>query len=214
MTSIKQNYIKIQKKIAVTAEKSGIDPLNVEIVAVTKTHSHDIVIEAVESGIKHIGENKLQDAVEKLDQIYNIYPEFSVTRHFIGHLQTNKVKKAVSYFDIIESVDSLKLADAISNTACALGKDVDILIQVNTSGEESKFGIVPEKCSDLVKKVSELPNLNIRGLMTIGLFSDDMAKVRPCFKILKHLFDEIDASGIPGVKMDYLSMGMSNDFEI
>ena len=117
-------------------------------------------------------------------------------------------------FDIIESIDSVKVAEAVSLEAGKLAKSMDILVQVNTSGEESKFGIKPENTIDMIKKIADLPNLNIRGLMTIGIFSEDLHKVRSCFTLLKSLSNEIAELNIPGVKMDYLSMGMTGDFEI
>lgn len=214
VTSIAENIENIKRRIEKSAKKAGIDPTGIQIVAVTKTHQPGKMIEAVDAGIEHLGENKMQEALKKFAEIYNKIPDFSVTKHFIGHLQTNKVKKAVEIFDIIESVDSLKLAEVISAEAGNLAKSMDILIQVNTSKEESKFGIKPDKAIELLKEIAELPNLSIRGLMTIGIFSDDMEKVRSCFQMLKRLSDEIVAIDIPGVKMGYLSMGMTNDFEV
>ena len=214
VTGIAENIENVKRRIEKSAEKAGNDPTVIRIVAVTKTHPTEKVLEAVAAGIIDIGENKLQEALKKFASIYAEEPEFSAVKHFIGHLQTNKAKKAVELFDIIESIDSVKVAEAVSLEAEKLAKSMDILVQVNTSGEESKFGIKPENTIDMIKKIADLPNLNIRGLMTIGIFSEDLHKVRSCSTLLKSLSNEIAELNIPGVKMDYLSMGMTGDFEI
>lgn len=135
--------------------------------------------------------------------------------HLIGHLQTNKVRKALNLFDLIESVDSLHLAEKIDLESKKLGKQTEILVQVNTSGEQSKFGIEPSKAIELIRAISnQCEALRIRGLMTIGLFTDDEKKIRPCFIRLRELSEKVAALNLPHVEMKHLSMGMSGDYQI
>ena len=136
------------------------------------------------------------------------------TNHFIGHLQTNKIKEILRYeVSCVESVDRIDLAQKLHNRLASEGKELDIFIQVNTSNEESKFGAAPAEVLDLVKQVAQLSTLHIKGLMTIGLFSAETEKVRACFKLLKRLQQEIIALGLPNVDPQELSMGMSGDLE-
>lgn len=181
--------------------------------AVSKTHSFEAIAEAVRGGIKHIGENKVQEAERKFQILEEAHPDCSFARHMVGHVQTNKVRKALKLFDIIQSVDSIKIGQAISKEAEKQKRKVDILVQVNTSGEATKYGVEPQESVNLVKSISELPNLNIKGLMTIGAFLPEPEDVRSCFIILRRLAEEISALNLPGVEMKYLSMGMTNDFE-
>ncbi len=180
--------------------KSEVDE-SVTIVAVTKNRTVDEIKLVINNGITNIGENKWQEAREKMDSL----PPF-VTKHFIGHLQTNKVKDVVKHFDVIQSVDSLKLAKKISEECIKLDKTMPVMIQVNTSNEPQKSGISPSKALDLIDEASELSNVKVIGLMTIGVMSNDEKKVRKCFRLLKKLFDKTDAQ--------YLSMGMSGDYKI
>jgi pyridoxal phosphate enzyme (YggS family) len=163
--------------------------------------------------VKHIGENKIQEAEGKFLWLKDNAPEMRFTRHMIGHLQTNKVRKALQYFDLIHSVDSLKLGMEISRIASDIGKTAEILIEVNTSGEKTKFGLESESVLPLVESLAEAPGVKITGLMTIGAFLPDPEDVRPCFVKLRELRDEIAAQNIAGVEMRRLSMGMTNDFE-
>ena len=174
---------------------------SVKILAVTKNVELPQIIEAIEAGITDIGENRVQEAKRKFPEIKNKYP--NVKYHMIGHLQKNKVKEALELFDVIQSVDSLELAEEINKRA---RKPVDIFIEVNTSGEESKYGVDPEKAVELVRSASNLKNLKINGLMTIGPLTDDKEKVRSCFKLLRELKEKA------GVKL--LSMGMSDDYPL
>ena len=178
----------------------------VTIVAVTKNRTVDEIKVVINNGITNIGENRWQEAKVKMDDI----PIF-VTKHFIGHLQTNKVKDVVRHFDVIQSVDSLKLAEKINEECISLDKTMPVMIQVNTSNEPQKGGVSPDKAIDLIGEVSNLPNVKIVGLMTIGIMSDDEEKVRNCFKLLKKLFDQIS---ILKSQITNLSMGMSGDYKI
>lgn len=200
-------------RVESAAKRSGKALEDITLVAVTKTHPVETIIEAVNAGVTDIGENKIQEAETKFSELDLKAPDLKFTRHFIGHLQTNKVKKALRYFDLIHSIDSKHLAEAVSSEAEKSGIDVEALVQVNTSEEDSKFGADPEDIIDLVKFVSRLPRVKIRGLMTIGAFLPDPEDVRPCFRMLRELSDEIKNAGLEAVDMKYLSMGMTNDFE-
>lgn len=207
--SIANNIISVKQRIHAACQKVGRDPGEIALVAVSKTVSAEIITSAVESGIEHIGENRVQEAEDKFQQLGKI-----ATWHLVGHLQTNKVKKALQIFDFIHSVDSFHLAREISKRALQAEKEIECLVEVNTSGEESKFGISPEHTVELMKKIAVLPGIQLKGLMTIGAFLPDPEDVRPCFKLLREISNEVQQAGIENVEMKYLSMGMTNDFEV
>ncbi|HMW31968.1 MAG TPA: YggS family pyridoxal phosphate-dependent enzyme [bacterium] len=217
-TTIRANIETIRKKIEASARKVGRDPKEIHLIAVTKTYGIDYVREAVAAGISLIGENKVQEAKEKyteLEQSGNV-PDFQL--HLIGHLQTNKARQAVELFDMIHSVDSFRLAKEIDRRAYTVDKTMPILIQVNTSREATKYGVEPDNTLELIKQVSELKNIRIQGLMTIGALTavqaNDPEKIRSYFRRLRELRDFIREQNIPNVEMNALSMGMSSDFEI
>lgn len=182
---------------------------SIALVAVTKNRSLVEMKEVIAAGITDIGENRLKEAQGKLPNL----PQ-NIKKHFIGQLQTNKVRDIVKLFDVIQSVDRLKLARKIDEECEKIGKIMTILIQVNTSDEPQKGGVAPDEAIALVGEVSELKNIQIQGLMTMAVYSDDKEKVRACFRKLKQLFDEIKAKNLPNVKMETLSMGMSEDYQI
>jgi len=194
--------------MAVSAEKTGRRLEDITLVAVSKTIPPARINEAIGAGIRIIGENKVQEAQQKFDKVDE------VNWHMVGHLQTNKVKYALKIFDLIQSVDTYHLAEEINKRAEKDGKKVPVLIEVNTSGEESKYGCNPEEAEDLVFRVSQLPSVEVKGLMTIGLFSEDPALVRPCFIKLREIFENLKTQNIPNAKIDTISMGMSADFEL
>jgi hypothetical protein len=208
---IKDTYLKIKCQIDDLALKSGRDPLEIIFLAVTKTHPADTVNLALNAGITHFGENKVQEAENKLPLINSNNAVF----HFIGHLQSNKINKllALNPF-LIHSIDKLSTAEKLNSCCEKLNRSQNILIEVNTSGEASKEGISPDLLPDLIKKISLLNNLKIKGLMTIGALSEDRSDIRKCFKSLKILSDQIRDLELPNVQMSYLSMGMSGDFDI
>jgi pyridoxal phosphate enzyme (YggS family) len=206
---IEENIRSLRENIARIAEKVKRNPEKIEIVAVSKTVEVERIKEALKCGIKIIGENKVQEAEEKFCKISEKFG-----KHLVGHLQTNKVKKAIGLFDMIQSLDSLKLANEISKRALEGGKVMDVLVEVNTSGEESKFGLKPDEVLDFVKNISELKGIKVKGLMTVGLFTSDIQKARPCFKSLKGIFERIKTENILGIDMKYLSMGMTSDYEV
>jgi len=199
----------VKERIEAVALSSGRDPEAVQLVAVSKTVPVNRVHAAIKAGVTVFGENYVQEAREKI----GAFGKEKVSWHFVGHLQSNKAKYAVKLFDLIHSVDSLKLAKEINKRARALGKVQDILIQVNISGEETKSGIDTEQALDLVRGISPLENLAVRGLMTMPPYFNAPDKVRPYFKALRSLQALIRKEAIPNVEMTELSMGMTGDFE-
>jgi pyridoxal phosphate enzyme (YggS family) len=209
MEGIEENIKNIWSRIEKAAQRSGRGGETIELVAVSKTVEPERINQAIRGGIEIIGENRVQEAEGKFKEITE-----PVIKHLVGHLQTNKAKKAVELFDFIQSVDSERIAREISRRALDKGKIMDVLVEVNTSAEETKFGIEPEEAMTLIETIAGLEGIKIKGLMTIGLFSDNPEDTRPCFKRLKRFFEEVKAANIPGVEMKYLSMGMTSDFEV
>ena len=207
MNEIIENLAKIRKRIEVACESCQRDPEGVQLLLATKTNTAEKILVALNADETLIAENKIQELKEKYDALMGT-PH---STHFIGHLQTNKVKEVIKYADCIQSVDRLKLAEKLQNRLEFEDKAIDIFLQVNTSSEESKFGISPEEARDFARSVNRLDRLRIKGLMTIGLFSSDTEKVRKCFRLLKHIQQELLQDQIP---VHELSMGMSNDLEI
>jgi pyridoxal phosphate enzyme (YggS family) len=211
MTMTEQGLRLVQKRINAAAKLVGRKSEDILLVAVTKTQSVETVNEALRLGIKHFGENKVQEAIAKLPLLTKPYDGF----HFIGHLQTNKVKALLKLEPyLIHSVDSLHLATEINQILAGTGRQQDILLQVNTSGEPSKSGCEPDDLLPLAIEAAKLPNLSIKGLMTIGRLSDKAEDSRQDFQLLKELSMELKALELPEVEMQWLSMGMTSDFEI
>ena len=209
--NIIHNLNVILKRIENACINAGRNPKEVKLLMATKTVSADRIKIALQTGQTLIAENKVQEVKEKYEDLKNI-PH---TSHFIGHLQTNKIKDILKYgVQCVQSVDRLDLAENLHQKLLAEEREMDILIQVNTSNEESKFGVSPENTLDLVKEISTLSTLKIKGLMTIGLFSSDEERVRTCFQLLKSLQQKITNLNLPNVEMKELSMGMSGDLEI
>jgi pyridoxal phosphate enzyme (YggS family) len=207
--SIRSNILQVFERIEDAAARSLRDARDVKLVAVTKTVEPPRIVEAIESGVTAIGENRVQEAERKFRE--GLPP---VEKHLVGHLQTNKVRKALELFDMIQSVDGPRLAREISTRSEAAGATMDVLVEVNTSGEETKYGLEPGEVAAAVREMADLPGLRIVGLMTIGAFLDDPEEVRPCFRTLRGIRDAIEEEVIPGVSMDHLSMGMTNDYEV
>ena len=207
---ISNNLQNILQRIEAPCSRSNRNPDEVRLLLATKTVSADGIKLALEAGCTLIAENKVQELKEKYEDL----KEIPHTNHFIGHLQTNKVKDILKYnVSCIQSLDRIDLAEKLHQRLVSEYRTIDVLIQVNTSDEESKFGVHPDKAIELVKQVSELSALKIKGLMTIGLFSAETEKVRTCFRLLKDLQQQIISHNIPGVEMKELSMGMSGDLE-
>jgi len=184
-------------------------PPGVELVAAAKTKTPEEILEAVEAGIKIIGENYVQEAAAAFFEVGR-----RVKWHFIGHLQTNKVKKAIDIFDMIETVDSVELAREIDKRCAAGGKIMSILIEINSGEEEQKFGMRPADAEALIKEIAAFRNLKLEGLMTMGPFEGDPENSRPYFKVTKNLYDQVKALNLPGMDMKYLSMGMTNSYRV
>ena len=209
MDHIRKNWASLRERIARVATRAGRDPDAIEVVAISKTRSAAEVEAAYECGLRRAGENRIQEAAAKRPQV-----AAPLVWHLVGHLQTNKAGRAVELFDMVQSVDSERLARALDRRAEQAGKVLEVLLQVNTSGSENQSGAAPEVLPDLVAALVPLAHRRIRGLMTIGAYSDDEAVVRSCFSTLRTLSEKIAAGGFEGVAMDYLSMGMSSDFEL
>lgn len=206
MSHIEKNIKDVQSGIAATAARCGRDVASVKLIAVTKTYGADDINTAIDAGVTDIGENRVQEILEKFDKVK------SVRWHLIGHLQKNKVKYIIDKVEMIHSVDSFALAEEINKQAEKHGKVQKILVQVNVSGEESKFGIEPGECEDLCRKISELKNVQINGLMTIAPFTEDKKLLEKVFGKLKQISLDISAKNMDTVIMDELSMGMTNDY--
>ncbi|MNS35324.1 hypothetical protein D3C72_674780 [compost metagenome] len=204
------NIAQIEARIAKACMQSGRARNAVKLLLATKTVTPERIAAALQEGCTLIAENKVQELKEKYEALKTI-PH---TNHFIGHLQTNKIKDILKYdVSCLQSLDRWELAEKLHQRLTAENRKIDVLIQVNTSGEESKFGVHPEQALALIQQVAQLDTLRIKGLMTIGLFSADTEQVRKCFRLLRSIQQEIIALDLPWVRMDELSMGMSGDLE-
>lgn len=200
-TAIGRNLATIRKRIASAADRSGRSPSEVTLVAVTKTIDAPAIREAFAAGLRHFGESRIQEAREKLPQLCDLQP--APAWHMVGHLQTNKAKTAAELFDLIHSVDSLKVAEALSQHA---DRDLSVLVQVNVAAESSKYGFTLQDTIAALEHIARLPHLRIKGLMTIAPYTDDPEEVRPVFRRLRLMRDSLG--------LEQLSMGMSHDFEV
>ena len=208
MSDIKTNIDEIRNKIKKAAELSGRGEEDITLIAVTKTYSPDAINEAIDCGVTDIGENKVQEIVEKFDKVR------PVRWHLIGHLQTNKVKYIIDKVDMIHSVDSQRLMDEIDRQAKKHNIVMKILIQVNISGEESKFGISPDEIEEMLQHAGTLNNVKVCGLMTILPKLDSDISLRLHFVNIKRIYIDISSKKYNNIDMKYLSMGMSGDFEL
>ena len=206
---MKERLIAIHDRIAAAAHACQRDPGSVRLVAVSKTMPTDVVREAIEAGADILGENYVQEARDKFNDLHG----YDVSWHFIGHLQSNKAKYAVRIFDLIHSVDSLKLVKELDKHARKIGKVQSILIQVNIAQEDTKSGVAPSEAPNLVANAAQFENVKIEGLMTMPPFFNNPEKVRPYFAGLRQMSQKLAARNIPGVSMQELSMGMTGDFE-
>jgi PLP dependent protein len=207
--SLAANLAHIQERIATAARKAGRDPASVRLVAVSKTQPASAVNEAARCGQLLFGENYVQELTAKTAGVL-----LPVEWHFIGHLQSNKVRQIAGLIRMVHSVDRLSLAEEIDRQWGRTGKACDILVQVNVARETTKSGAVAGDLFRLVREIAQLPHVRVRGLMTMPPFFDDPEGARPFFRELKRLAAEIDAQALDGVAMDELSMGMSGDFEV
>jgi len=197
--TIRQNVTQVLSKL----------PKGVELVAAAKTREPWEIQEAIEAGVRIVGENYLQEA----ERAYQVIGD-RIRWHFIGHLQKNKVKKAVRLFSMIETIDSLEIASEIDKRCAQIGKIMPVLIEINSSREGQKSGVFPEKAVELVTEISALPNLRIMGLMTMGPLCENPEDLRPYFRETKELFREIGELNLPSTNMKYLSMGMTDSYKV
>jgi pyridoxal phosphate enzyme (YggS family) len=207
--AVEENIRRVREVIAVAAGRSGRSPADVRLMAVTKTVDDDRIAAAVRAHVDIIGENYVQEAKRKLETMGK-----ACEWHLIGRLQTNKAKYAVRLFDMIHSVDRLELAAEIDRRAREAGLVMKVLIEINVAGEATKSGVPIADAVELVRAVAPLPNLSVRGLMTMPPWFDDPEEARPCFRALRELRDRIEAEGIPRVEMRELSMGMTGDYGV
>ena len=206
---VAENYRHVLKKVEEACARSGRDPKDVTLIAVSKTKPIEMIEEAMEAGARVFGENKVQELCDKYEQL----PK-NLHWHLIGHLQRNKVKYIVDKAELIHSVDSLKLAEEISKEALKKKVEVNILIEVNVAEEESKFGVSVEETPALVGEIAKLPGIHIQGLMTIAPYTTDPEENRPVFRTLKKLAVDIKKKNIDNVCMDVLSMGRTGDYQV
>lgn len=207
--SITENVLAVKKRVDEAARAAGRSPEEITLVAATKTNSAEAVAEAIQAGITVCGENRVQELVEKNAQ--GAYKNAKL--HFIGHLQKNKVRQLVGVCDLIQSVDSVELLEAIDIRAKALGITQDVLIEINIGGEASKSGIEEAELSKILEKAESFSSVFIRGLMAIPPISALESENRACFARMRHLFIDNSAKKYDNISMDFLSMGMSGDFE-
>jgi PLP dependent protein len=184
-------------------------PEGVLLVGAAKTRTPDEILEAIEAGLEIVGENYVQEAEKAFETVGH-----RAKWHMIGHLQTNKVKKAVAVFDMIETVGSMRLAQEIDKTCAKAGKVMPVLIEINSGEEAQKSGVNPDEAVNLIQAMSPLKNIRVMGLMTMGPFAGDPEESRSYFQRTRKLFDDLKAMGLPGVEMKYLSMGMSNSYKV
>lgn len=211
MSHIQQNLAIILQRIEKACIANNRDPKEVKLLLATKTVPATLIRLALETGQTLLGENKVQEIKEKYADLIDLNP----TNHFIGHLQSNKIKDLLKYnITCIHSIDSYDLALKLHQRLLFENKTMDILIQVNTSNEDSKFGIPPAEAISLIQQIASLNTLHIKGLMTIGIFSADEAKIRTCFKLAKAIQQKALQLQLPTIEMTELSMGMSGDLEI
>jgi hypothetical protein len=207
--SIADHFHHLQAVVAEAARRAGRNPAAIRIVGASKTVPADRVRQAVAAGLTILGENYLQEAREKIASL-----DMPVAWHFIGHLQTNKAAAAVKLFEVIHSVDRPSLAQALDRAAANLGKVQDILLEVNLAQEASKSGVISADLEDLLRLCAALPNLRVRGLMTMPPWFADPEQARPYFRALRQARDHLQSLQLPGVELVELSMGMSGDFEV
>lgn len=208
LTDIKYNYDFINEKIAEAAMKAGKTRDDITFLSATKTVEPEYINYAISLGLSYIGENKVQELLSKYDE-YNLE---DCSLQFIGHLQSNKVKQIVGKVDLIQSIDSIKLAKEVSK--CSLKNNItsDILVEVNIGKEENKSGVMPEMLEELVEEISTLPAVNVKGLMTIPPICEKNDEIRRYFEKMNRLFLDISSKKLDNISMDILSMGMSSDY--
>jgi pyridoxal phosphate enzyme (YggS family) len=211
--SIVENVAHIRERMVLAAKRAGRTPEDIALMAVSKTQSAERIREAHEAGLRLFGENRVQEFAEKAGALRDLG---DAQWHLIGHLQSNKARKAAELFAAVDSVDSLRLAERLNAAAESLEKQLAVLVEINVGGEAAKSGVAPDSSDleELLLAAPRLEHLEFRGLMTVPPFTDNPEEVRPHFRRLRELRDQIAARKLPAVRMDALSMGMSHDFEV
>ena len=209
MSSISDSLSILRGRIAAASARAGRDPREVKLVAVSKNIDVERIVLAVEAGVRDFGENRVQEAAEKIPRVHA-----DVTWHFVGHLQRNKAKDAVELFSLMHSLDSIRLARELDRRCEMADSTIDLLLQVNISGETTKFGVPPEMARDVLLEIARYERLRVRGLMVIAPYSDNPEDARPWFSQARQLMRELGRLSISNVSMDELSMGMSGDYEV
>ncbi len=209
MQEMRRNLEQIRLNVASACRRTGRDPGEVVLVAVTKTCPVAAIEQAISLGIGIVGENRVQEASEKYRHIGD-----KVEWHLIGHLQSNKARKAVEMFSLIHSIDSVELAAEVGRRALQQGKVQDVLLEVNTSGEPQKYGFAPQVVGGGIRKIGAIGGVRVLGLMTVGPLTDDDDRIRGTFRMLRTLFEQIRDQALPNIEMKHLSMGMSGDYQI
>lgn len=213
--SVAENIRAVEEKIAAAAARSGRKVEDVLLLAVSKTKPVELIGEAVQAGCVSLGENKVQEIMEKYEPMMEYAPAGDrIHWHLIGHLQTNKVKYIIDKVDMIHSVESLKLAEEIEKRAAQKGIVMDILIEVNMAEEESKFGVKPEDTEALLRQIAQMEHIRVRGLMTVAPFVENQEENREVFRQMRELLVDMNGKKIDNIKMDTLSMGMTGDYEV
>ncbi|MCX7600042.1 MAG: YggS family pyridoxal phosphate-dependent enzyme [Armatimonadetes bacterium] len=211
---IRSNWEAVVQRARAAALRAGRDPKQVTIVAVTKTHPAEIAAAAVRAGVTDLGENYVQEMLDKQAQLEAEVGTGKVRWHFVGHLQRNKAKYLPGRCHLVHSVDSTELAQELDRRAQKAGVRQAVLIEVNVGGESSKFGVPPEKTVELARQIAAFEHLDLQGLMTVEPLAEDVEMCRPVFRRLRQLAEECVASGLPPETMRHLSMGMTQDFEV
>jgi len=204
----------IKDRIALACARSGREASDVSLVGVSKTVAPELIKAAIGEGLLLVGENRVQEAASKISELKEITSYYNVEWHLIGHLQSNKARRAVELFDVIQTIDSLRLAERLDNLVGESGKRLPVFIEVNLGNEVTKSGIPPREALALSEQMAKFANLVLRGLMAVPPFLDNPQDVRPYFRRLRELRDEAQRIGIVGEKFKELSMGMTNDFEV
>lgn len=211
LADLQRNLAAVRARIAAACHRVGRDPASVRLLPVSKTKPETSLRLAHTAGCRMLGENKVQEAYRKWEAMQDLTDlQWSI----IGHLQTNKAKLVARFATEFQALDSLHLAEALDRRLQHEGRSLDVFVQVNTSGEDSKYGLAPKDTAAFVQALQSFPALRVRGLMTLALFSSETERVRQCFVLLRELRDQLRQSALPGITLDELSMGMSGDFEI
>lgn len=208
---LRDNLAAVRQRIDQACRKAGRDPQEVRLLPVSKTHSADYLRLAYAAGCRMLGENKVQEAYQKWQELEDLT---DLKWSIIGHLQTNKARYVARFASEFHALASLRLARTLNQRLAIEDRHLDVLVQINTSGEASKFGITPEQAPELISQLAQFPRLRVRGLMTLAIHSDDETAVRNCFIMLRELRDSLQKIAPEGMQLTELSMGMSGDFEL